>query len=109
MKKKLSFLILVSCLFFFVLNAIPFPAGAQGYRYVASKFSIKYHHPNCRHARKIQVQTRVTFKTAKQALDAGYLPCTVCKPPAKESPRETVDDLVGDTTEEYIKYQLHSY
>ncbi len=109
MKKKLPFFIAVACLFMFVLIAIPFPVGAQGYRYVASKFSVKYHQPNCRQAHKIQPQSRVTFKTAKQALDAGYTPCTVCKPPTKESVKETVGDLVSDTGEEYNKYQLHSY
>ena len=108
-KKKLPVFIAVACLFMFVLIAIPFPVGAQGYRYVASKFSIKYHQPNCKHALKIQSQSRVTFKTAKQALDAGYTPCTVCKPPAKESVKEKVDDLVSDTGEGYIKHQLHSY
>jgi hypothetical protein len=71
-----------------VLIGIPFFLYAQDYKYVASKFSIKYHKPNCRRALKIQPQNRVTFKTAKQALDAGYMPCPVCKTPNKEMFKE---------------------
>jgi hypothetical protein len=34
---------------------------------------------------KIDPLIKVTYKTAKEALDAGKQPCHVCKPPTKDS------------------------
>ena len=57
---------------------------AADYKYVGSKNSNKYHNLDCKWAKKISAKNLVTFKTAKEALAAGYVPCKVCKPPTKE-------------------------
>jgi methylphosphotriester-DNA--protein-cysteine methyltransferase len=61
-----------------------FSIYAQDYKYVASKYSIKYHRPTCKWAHKIQPQNMLKFKTAKEALAAGKVPCKVCNPPTKD-------------------------
>ncbi|RPJ08324.1 MAG: hypothetical protein EHM36_05600 [Deltaproteobacteria bacterium] len=53
-------------------------------RYVASRFSIRYHQPNCKKVLKIQGQNRITFSNVKEATDAGYMPCPRCKPPGQK-------------------------
>ncbi|MFH1075893.1 MAG: Ada metal-binding domain-containing protein [Pseudomonadota bacterium] len=57
---------------------------AADYKYVGSSKSDKYHHPSCQWAQKINPSNLVTFKTAKEAKEAGYVPCKVCKPPTKD-------------------------
>jgi len=56
-------------------------ALALDYKYVGSKNSNKYHYPTCRAAQKIKPENLVTFKSAKEAQAAGYVPCKLCKPP----------------------------
>lgn len=48
---------------------------AADYKYVGSAKSDKYHFPNCKWALKISSKNLVTFKTAQEALKAGYIPC----------------------------------
>jgi methylphosphotriester-DNA--protein-cysteine methyltransferase len=55
-------------------------AFALDYEYVGSKNSDKYHYPTCKLVRKIKPADLVTFKTAREALVAGYVPCRVCRP-----------------------------
>lgn len=57
---------------------------AADYKYVGSKSSDKYHYPDCKWAKKISAKNLVTFKTAQEALKAGYVPCKVCKPSTKD-------------------------
>ena len=57
---------------------------AAEYKYVGSAKSNKYHYPSCEWAAKINPKNLVTFKSAKEALGAGYVPCKVCRPPTKE-------------------------
>jgi methylphosphotriester-DNA--protein-cysteine methyltransferase len=78
----LSFLIVFSVF-------VPYSMYAQDDSYVASKFSIKFHRPNCKQALKIQRRNTVIFQTGKQALDAGYQPCPLCKPPTHDVNKET--------------------
>jgi len=59
-------------------------ALALDYKYVGSKNSNKYHYPTCRAAQKIKPENLVTFKSAKEAQAAGYVPCKVCKPPIND-------------------------
>jgi hypothetical protein len=59
-------------------------AFAADYKYVGSSKSNKYHYPTCRWAQKIKPENLVTFKTAKEAMEAGYVPCAVCKPPTED-------------------------
>ena len=48
---------------------------------VASRDSDKYHLPTCGIARNIKLENRIEFKTPVDAVEAGYKPCAVCKPP----------------------------
>jgi methylphosphotriester-DNA--protein-cysteine methyltransferase len=57
---------------------------AADYKYVGSSKSNKYHYPTCKWALKIHPDNLVIFKSAKEALDAGYMPCKVCRPPTKD-------------------------
>jgi methylphosphotriester-DNA--protein-cysteine methyltransferase len=59
-------------------------AFAADYRYVGSSKSRKYHYPTCQWAVKIKPENLVTFKSAKEALEAGYIPCKVCKPSTED-------------------------
>jgi methylphosphotriester-DNA--protein-cysteine methyltransferase len=57
---------------------------AADHKYVGSSKSNKYHYPTCQWATKIKPDNLVTFKTAKEAVEAGYVPCAVCKPPTED-------------------------
>ena len=52
--------------------------------YVGSKNSNKYHYPTCRSAQRIKPGNLVTFSSAKEARDAGYVPCKICRPPLQD-------------------------
>ncbi len=65
--------------------AVFFNSYAADYKYVASKFSIKYHLLSCKQVRGLQAQNTIGFTTAEEAVKAGYVPCGVCKPPTSES------------------------
>ncbi|MEW6614808.1 MAG: Ada metal-binding domain-containing protein [Thermodesulfobacteriota bacterium] len=80
MKKiRISLSIIVLVVFSVICLAI-----AADYKYVGSAKSNKYHYPNCRWAQKIKSENLVTFKSAKEALATGYVPCKVCKPPTTD-------------------------
>ena len=59
----------------------PAPAADGSPAFVASKQAKKYHRPSCRWAQKISPKNKFTFKSADEAVAAGYVPCKVCKPP----------------------------
>ena len=86
MSAKKSFLVIVMFLLVFLPSAISAGNSKKNYKYVGSKFSINYHLPSCKKAKRIQEQNRVTFTSAEEAIKAGYVPCGLCKPPAKDSP-----------------------
>jgi methylphosphotriester-DNA--protein-cysteine methyltransferase len=76
MKKFVLKTALFSLLFAFIVSV-----NALAGTYVGSKKSNKYHYPTCKWAQKIKPQNRIIFKSAKEARDAGYVPCKVCRPP----------------------------
>jgi hypothetical protein len=80
-RKKTKFYFFIGCL----LVLIPLALSAGDYKYVASKFSIKYHLPTCKQVRGLQEQNRIGFDTAEEAVKAGYVPCGVCKPPTRDN------------------------
>lgn len=57
---------------------------AADFKYVGSSQSNKYHYPDCKWGKKISPKNMVTFKSAQEALAAGYVPCKVCKPLTKD-------------------------
>jgi hypothetical protein len=80
MKGHLRSILIIGCLLIFISSTL----FAADYKYVSSKYSIKYHKPECKQALKIDPRIKVTFKTAKEALKAGKQPCRVCNPPTKD-------------------------
>lgn len=53
-----------------------------GVRYVGSDTTGVYCYPTCRHARRITEAHRVHFRDAGRAGQAGFRPCTACRPEA---------------------------
>ena len=80
MKRNLLIPLAVALLFAF--NPLPQPvAHAQSdVTYVGNKNSKKFHRPTCRWAKRIKTTNVVVFKSRKEATDAGYVTCKVCKP-----------------------------
>jgi hypothetical protein len=78
--KKLTLTVIIA---FFVVSFVCLSL-ASDYKYVGSAKSNKYHYANCKWAAKISSKNLITFKSAKEALDAGYVPCKVCRPPTKD-------------------------
>ena len=59
------------------------PAAVPAVKYVGSKTSNKYHYPDCKWAKTIRPDKLVTFGSAEEARDQGYIPCPTCKPPSR--------------------------
>ena len=83
---KLLRLLLVSVVL--AISAITFtPVAApaayaqdQEMSYVGSSKSNKYHRPSCTSAQRIKPANLVSFSSKEEAMQAGYVPCKVCKP-----------------------------
>ena len=50
------------------------------FRYVSSKNSDVFHHPDCQWAKRIKNKNLVGYHTRKEAIAAGERPCKLCKP-----------------------------
>ena len=74
MKRKAWFGLLLASM---LLALAPLAAESA---YYGSTRSNKYHVKSCRWAKKIHAVNWVVFKDAKEAKQAGYVPCKVCKP-----------------------------
>jgi micrococcal nuclease len=48
--------------------------------YLGNLTSKKFHLSTCENAQKMRVSNRVSFYTREDAVDAGYVPCNICKP-----------------------------
>jgi methylphosphotriester-DNA--protein-cysteine methyltransferase len=79
--KRIRTLIFIILLVVFLVVCL---SMAADYKYVGSSKSNKYHYPTCEWALKINSANLVKFKSAKEALDKGFVPCKVCKPPTKD-------------------------
>ena len=78
---RLKRLRILSLAFVFVLVLC---TNALAGTYVGSKNSNKYHYPTCSAAQRIKPQNLVTFNSAKEAREAGYVPCKICRPPLED-------------------------
>jgi O-6-methylguanine DNA methyltransferase len=58
------------------------PEEISGSPYVATPTTGIVCHATCRNARRIQPDNRRAFRTIRQAMEAGYRPCEVCRPVA---------------------------
>lgn len=48
--------------------------------YWASSKSNKFHNPGCEWAQKISSKNKVVFNSREEAINSGYVPCSVCNP-----------------------------
>lgn len=53
---------------------------AAGVRFVGSRTTRVFCVPTCMHARRIQAPNRVPLRDAREAVGAGFKPCTRCRP-----------------------------
>lgn len=60
--------------------------AASGARYVGSVTNDVFCVPTCAAAKRIQPANRVTFRSEKQAAEAGYRPCKRCRPARVAAP-----------------------
>jgi O-6-methylguanine DNA methyltransferase len=54
--------------------------AGRGVRYAGSDSTGIYCYPSCQHARRISRKHVVHFRSGREARDAGYRPCKVCRP-----------------------------
>jgi methylphosphotriester-DNA--protein-cysteine methyltransferase len=54
--------------------------AGSGVRYAGSESTGIYCYPSCRRARRISREHVVHFRSEREARDAGYRPCNVCRP-----------------------------
>lgn len=59
------------------------PAAVPTVELVGSKTSNKYHHPDCKWAKKIRPERLVTFGSVEEAREKGYIPCPACNLPTR--------------------------
>ena len=62
-------------------------AAQKEVKLVASNYSDRYHVADCKVARKITDDERITFNTPEEALAAGLQPCKKCCPPTAGHPK----------------------
>lgn len=53
---------------------------ARAYSYVGNTNSGQFHYASCTWAQRIAEHHRVYFESRDEAINAGYVPCKVCKP-----------------------------
>jgi O-6-methylguanine DNA methyltransferase len=54
--------------------------AGRGVRFTGSDSTHIYCYPSCRHARRTSARHEVRFRSAEEAISAGYRPCKVCRP-----------------------------
>jgi competence protein ComEC len=80
MKRLLLIPIAVALIFAFTPLPRPVAHAQTEVSYAGNKNSKKFHRPTCRWAKRIKTSNLVVFKSRKEAEDAGYIACKVCKP-----------------------------
>ena len=73
-------MLLVACLTGTSQSVVAGEQSKPAYPYVASASREPFHRLSCRWAQKIAPKNLQTFKTRKEAIDAGHRSCKVCKP-----------------------------
>jgi len=63
-------------------QTVPQPNTVQPkeWKYMASKNSKVFHHPNCKWAKKIHPSNLIGFSSRQEAMGSGRRPCRVCTP-----------------------------
>ena len=93
-KKAKTLLIVVFLVTLFIIEV-----HAQG-QFVGSKNSNKYHYPSCYWAGRIKPENEIWFSSAQDAVNHGYIPCSVCQPPLPQSQDPIVPDEPEPSTPE---------
>ena len=75
MKKKLLLLMSI-----FMLVGMMASSVALGSDYIGNSNSYKFHYASCRWVQKMSDNHKVYFESRDEAIDAGYVPCKVCRP-----------------------------
>ncbi len=57
-----------------------FTTPMDGNIYVTSKYSNKYHKPDCEWAKKIKPNNKIIYKNRREAENSQKIPCNVCNP-----------------------------
>ena len=78
-----------------VVFAVIIEVKGQG-TYVGSKNSDVYHYSSCHYVDNIKSSNKVYFSSATDAVNRGYRPCLVCKPPLPELPEPTPETPTED-------------
>ncbi len=60
-------------------------AQHEGIVLIASRYSDRYHQPNCKLVSKITDEEKITFSSYEEGEKAGYTHCRLCHPKAVES------------------------
>ena len=75
MKKKLLLLMSILMLVGMMASSV-----ALGSSYIGNSHSYKFHYASCRWVQKMSDSNKVYFESRDEAIDAGYVPCKVCRP-----------------------------
>lgn len=75
MKKK--FLVLMSILMLVGLMAASTVLSSD---YIGNSNTGKFHYASCRYVNRMNEEHKVYFDTREDAIDAGHVPCKVCRP-----------------------------
>ncbi len=81
MRKRLPIILLAVIL---VASAIFFTLGHDNpvlaSTYIGNAHTYKFHYAHCRYVRQMNEDNKVYFESRDEAVDAGYVPCKVCRP-----------------------------
>lgn len=75
MKKKLLALLAILLMLGMIAGSV-----ALGSDYIGNSNTGKFHYTDCRWVKKMSENHKVYFESREDAIDAGYVPCKVCKP-----------------------------
>ena len=53
---------------------------ALGSDYIGNSNSHKFHYASCRYVNRMSETHKIFFESRDEAIDAGYVPCKVCRP-----------------------------
>ncbi len=73
MKRKLFAIALI-----ILYLALPLAAWAASY--TGNKNTLKFHYTSCRWVAQMNAENKVPFDSREKAINAGYVPCKVCRP-----------------------------
>ncbi len=79
--KLIMLVIILACVGVLMQKCTDNKLLAQEVVYIGSVKSNKYHYQSCKWALKISPYNAVYFKSPEEAMQRGYVPCSVCKPP----------------------------